>query len=293
VRKGFSLSKDATVGVVIATLGVNAALPRLFESLANQSHAPEIVVVVDQSSTSTVTEQLSQWIGKLPLIHITSEPGLSRARNVGMTYLQDVDVVAICDDDAGYDSEAFARAVFHLSNGWSAVSGVLRTEGSEATRLRSGTANVELDKNSVWRNSIESATFLSRQFLDAVGDFDASLGLGALSPWQSGEGTDLLIRGIALGLPVGYSPEVVVFDQPRERSPREARDRKLSYARGTGRVFRSHYGAAACTRIVIGPVVRGFFELFKGKIQASAVEFFVARGRIEGLIGSERLCGYR
>ena len=55
-----------------------------------------------------------------------------------------------------------------------------------------------------------ATTFLRRDVVERVGQFDERLGLGSPDPWASGEEVDYLIRAIDAGARIEYDPSLVV-----------------------------------------------------------------------------------
>ncbi len=70
--------------LIVATLGRTAELQRLFESLERQTHRDFEVIVVDQNTDGRLLPILDAFATKLTIRRLTSIPGLSRARNVGL-----------------------------------------------------------------------------------------------------------------------------------------------------------------------------------------------------------------
>ena len=85
--------------LVVATVGRADELGRLLDSLEAQDYPSLRVVVVDQNDDLRAADLLA---GRpLELVHLQSETGLSRARNVALEHVS-ADVVAFPDDDCVY-----------------------------------------------------------------------------------------------------------------------------------------------------------------------------------------------
>jgi hypothetical protein len=87
--------------------------------------------------------------------------------------------------------------------------------------------------------AISYSIFLKSRFLDAAGDFDETLGVGAGTPWGAGEESDYLLRGLKSGRRLRYYPDLEVR-HPRRDAASVDSARLMSYARGHGRVLRKH-----------------------------------------------------
>ena len=145
---------------------------------------------------------------------------------------------------------------------------------------------VALDRSTVWR-AIEPSMFVRRTAFEAVGGFCESIGTGCASPWQSGEGTDLLLRVLAAG------GRVISLRSTHVLGPGERRDlvddeivaKHRRYNRGVGHVFREHdYPARAYVRTIAAPWLRA---VQARQVSTLAVRIAAARsvGRLEGLLG--------
>lgn len=89
---------------------------------------------------------------------------------------------------------------------------------------------------------MEPATLYRRADYLAVGGYDPLRGSGSASPWQSGEGPDLLLRLAERdGFSIEWVGDVVVQAQTEfAHLPPEERRRKLrNYGRGAGNVLRT------------------------------------------------------
>jgi glycosyltransferase involved in cell wall biosynthesis len=283
-----SLGDMGKVAVVIPTLWSPISLCGVLRSLAAQTLRPVEVVVVAQQEFARAELLVAQ--SEFPEAKvIRSATGLSRARNQGIMALSsDWDVLALPDDDVEYTPPSLENAWRVLSGAEvDAVSGrVLPMNSTADARLRFGTESTRLDEYSVWTSSMEAAYILSRNFVEEVGVFDENLGLGARTPWRSGEGTELLLRGIRAGKSVMYEPAITLLEwAPQPAVSADKLRRIRSYARGTGMVYRLHYGITGRARLLLRSVARlivGFrtlsFNVFRENVA-------LLIGRCEGLLG--------
>ncbi len=92
---------------------------------------------------------------------------------------------------------------------------------------------------------MEPATLFRRDGFVTAGGFNPTLGSGADSPWQSGEGPDLLMRMAELpGFSIEWVGEIVLQSQTEfaHLPPHERRRKQRNYGRGAGYVLRTwHY----------------------------------------------------
>jgi len=275
--------------VVVPSLRPNESLLRLLLSLEEQRFEFSQIVIVDQSDNLEALELLKAYRGPLSncLEVIRSSPGLARARNAGLLHLNDrYDVVLVPDDDVWLASDASNSITDAIQDGVMAGSGRLTSEGSHGgARIAFPATAVEISERNVWQSSIEACYFFTPSYLTQVGLYDEKLGLGASSPWQSGEGTDLLLRGIAAGMKTRFLPEYeLVEGKAAELDPDARRSRLRKYARGTGRVYARNYSTLGCVKLIIKSAARLVVHSVNGR-QAARDNWQILLGRVEGLLG--------
>jgi glycosyltransferase involved in cell wall biosynthesis len=280
------------VSVVIPSLHPDEGLLRLIKSLELQSCEFQKIVIVDQSENQASHDIVQQYSGPLlKYIHIVSSPpGLSRARNMGIERIgTEWDVALLPDDDVWLVSDAIASIGQALQGGAEAGSGRLTPASPEAgSRISFPDEGVEIRQGNVWRTSIEACYFITPRFLRKVGLYDESLGLGANSPWQSGEGTDLLLRGLAQGLKIVYVPQYELCEAARLPLDAKGNRRRLrQYARGTGRVFARNYSISNRGRLLAKSIIKMVIQLPRGS-EVTRNNWQILKGRIEGLAGMVR-----
>ncbi|WP_178997470.1 glycosyltransferase family 2 protein [Paenarthrobacter nitroguajacolicus] len=278
-----------SASVVIPSLSPNAGLLRLLQSLELQRFTYSQIIIVDQSLGLKSRAVLENYEGSLrPKIQIIeSEPGLAKARNAGLSALRDGwDVVLLPDDDVWLDGDVSESVTKAIRQGVSAGSGRLDPEnGTDGLRIDFPDKQILLTQGNVWRSSIEACYFLTPHFLKSVGMYDESLGLGAKTPWQSGEGTDLLLRGLERGLTVVYLPGYKLVEATMPTlSAEKSRRRLRNYARGTGRVFARNYSLAGRCALLIRSAGRVVLQTRRGR-EAFRDNWQILVGRVEGITG--------
>ncbi|GAA0316665.1 glycosyltransferase family 2 protein [Kineococcus aurantiacus] len=273
-----------TVGLAITTIG-RPALAGLLRSAAESLVPPVAVAVADQSPPGT----------KLPtgpvdppyeLRVVPSEGGASAGRNDAVrALLGRAEVLGFPNDDSSLPAGTLgAVAAAFRAPDVVAVACTLVEQGTP--RFQLPPAGTALDDRSVWR-AIEPSMFIRAAAFDAVGGFRADLGTGAPTPWQSGEGTDLLLRLMSAGGRVLSRPDLEV-DGPGERrslAPDALVRKHRAYARGTGHVYRSHpYSSLVRWRTVAGPWLHPASHDPDLRL---SLRLAIARsvGRVEGLLG--------
>jgi glycosyltransferase involved in cell wall biosynthesis len=282
------MSTHPHAAVVITTVGRPKLLDRLLASLSEQTLAPDQVIVVDQSADHDSRDVVAHWADLLPVRRLASGRGASLGRNTGIAALGDHDMVVFPDDDSWYAADAFAYAAVGLRAGAGVVSGLMMNPSGGMAQLRFGETACPLDDRTVWTKAITETCFFSAEFLRDMGGFDEALGIGCPTPWQSGAETDLLLRGLRAGWSLVFEPRIVVYeDNPEDPQSDEPAFRAKSRhaARGTGRVYRRHYGTARCAQIVIRALGAAMVCWVRGRRPQAGWYLQKAIGRIEGLTG--------
>ena len=93
--------------LIVATKNRTDDLLTLLGSLRSQLMQSFEILIVDQNPDDRLIPVLSQF-ADLPIRHLHSKPGLSRARNVALP-LCTGDIIAFPDDDCWYPSESHAQ----------------------------------------------------------------------------------------------------------------------------------------------------------------------------------------
>lgn len=228
---------EPRISLILATLGRTVELEDFLASLANQRYRKFEVIVVDQNEDDRVVPVLLKFEDKFRIKHVRSHKGLSRARNAGLKHASG-EVIAFPDDDCLYPPnllESVARW-FNEHPEWHGLTGRLVDTNGLPSGGKWDNKEGAVNRYNVWRRGISSTMFLRREVVTAVGPFDEDLGVGAGTPWGSGEETDYLIRALEAGFRIFYDPNLWVVHPNKEPTPVMA----YRYALGMGRVLRKH-----------------------------------------------------
>lgn len=277
--------KTVKVGVVITTIGREDALDRLLRSIAAQEHPVTCVVIADQSPKHQLVPLVERWRMRLPVQHVKSGRGASAGRNDGLAALPPVDVVSFPDDDVWYDRHTVQRAVAALPAPEGCVSGRLYTTlGLRARMPAKESRAFALTPRSQWLYAMEATCFFGRRYFDQAGTFDGTIGVGAPTPWQSGEISDLLLRGLQRRLPVHHDPAISVYDATGvDPFSVDYRNKARRYARGTGYVMRRHHHPGRLALALAAPAAQILVSAARGRRAEAALKSQVLLGRAEGM----------
>jgi hypothetical protein len=274
-----------TIGLAITTIG-RPEIVRLLRSAASSSCPPTAVAVANQSGRTLAHLEAEPQV--MDVRTVPSRGGISAGRNDAVAALpSDVQILAFPNDDSRFPVQSLEQVAqgFRDHPEVDAVATSLLDFGRP--RFRLPPAGSYLNRLSVWR-AVEPATFVRASAFAALGGFRGHLGAGAPTPWQSGEGTDLLLRLMERGGQVLSRPDIAVLAEGERRglSADELVAKHRMYARGTGYIYRTHrYPAYVRWRIVGGPWVHFAWQ---GRDLRLSLRIAMARslGRVEGLLGT-------
>ena len=269
--------------LVVATVGRTEELRSLLESLEAQRYPRLRTIVADQNEDERVSELLDGR--QLELVHLRSAPGLSRARNVGLREIA-ADLVAFPDDDCTYPPGLLERVAerFRAEPQLDGLTG--RAEDERGRSSASWKADAALlTRDNLWNRANAATTFLRRELVERVGEFDESLGLGSGRRSSSGEETDYLVRAVSAGARIAYDPSLVVRHDVRED------DSAVGLRDGTslGYLLRKHgYPPRTVARMLVRPAGGALVAL--ARLDVPRARFYAAslRGRVEGYVGARR-----
>lgn len=209
------------VSVVMPAYQAAATIDRALQSVADQTLAPDEIIVVDDGSTDTTASKLARWS---PMARVVRTPngGPARARNVGIARATG-DLVAFVDADDTWSPEALERRVeaFRRHPGLHAAAGAWQWQTGLQAALP--LANDEWERplrpagEGIFRcaYAMTASTVVVRRDLLSRRPFDESL--------LTAEDRDLWIR-LAAGGPVWFSRDVIaeVLCRPESISQQDA-----------------------------------------------------------------------
>ncbi|MBF0153666.1 MAG: glycosyltransferase family 2 protein [Magnetococcales bacterium] len=231
------------ISLLVPTRGRTDELRRLLDSLAGQDHPRLEVVIADNNDPGQTIEALVEpYRERLAIHHFRSRTGISQARNDGLPCLRG-EVVAFPDDDCWYPPDLLSRVARLLRDhpGWDGISGqIMDAEGSRFHGLP-GRWPTWITPINFLDRGCSFTFFFRRHVIETVGRFDETLGVGAGTPWGSGEESDFLLRALECGFAIRYCPEIRVHHPDKELiyGPEMYR-RAFSYGCGLGRLLRKH-----------------------------------------------------
>ncbi len=277
MTKSFSL--------IVATLGRTTELADLLRSLESQSWKNFEVIIVDQNPDERVAQVLR--LSNLRVTHIRQDAkGASRARNAGLQVCTG-DIVAFPDDDCTYPAGLLEQVAqwFDTHASHDGLTVEMQDASGRPSHMPWHLDEAELNTFNVWTHAIMIGMFLRSRVTKRVGLFNPELGVGAGTPWGSGEETDYLLRALNTGFRIRFDPSMCVWHpDPAQSFDARAIARGRNYGAGMGRVLTLHGAppwqkAWVLMRALIG-VLLGI-----GRASPARVRFHwnVFLGRLHGL----------
>lgn len=277
-----------TFSLVMSTKDRTRDVADFLASLGAQSLRSFELIVSDQNADDRLEPILAPYRERFPIRYVRSSGGISRGRNAGLPLVTGR-FVAFPDDDCRYPPDVLATVarLFEENPDWDVASGRSVDAAMRDTQGRWPLHPVRADRGNVLRMGISYTIFARAEAVTAAGPFDELLGVGAGTPWGSGEETDFLLRALATGSEVVYTPEIHVYHAEKiTEYTKRARDRQFAYSRGLGRVLGKHrYSPVEAFRHFARPLGGAALFLARGQTDRSLYHLRVFVGRGLGFIG--------
>jgi glycosyltransferase involved in cell wall biosynthesis len=273
------------VSLIVATLGERPdELCALLQSLPPQVPFISNIVVVDQHPDRRVVPGvLRQFENLLPLHHTRSERGLSRARNHGLPLVTG-GLVAFPDDDCLYPDGLLAWVVNWFET--QVEYDILAVGVKDAEGIRSGNRwpqnSCDVRPLNALRTTFSSSLFMWSDLAKSA-RFDTTLGVGAGTPFGSGEETDYVLR-LLRGRARGRFDRTRHIIHPRRDmlSGHTSKQRAQAYGFGMGHLLRRHKLRNLWLGFMGYNVARAGIGLFGGNASGAALCLAQTKGMWNG-----------
>jgi len=279
-------ASPALISMVASTLGRDVEMRLLLDTLRAQEDDRFELIVVDQNADDRLVPILSEYRGRFPIQHIkSSEKGLDRGRNLGARHATG-EWLLFPDDDSWYPAD-FLKTLRHLiatepADIYSGRS--LNKDGKEIMVSFLG-EDAEISRANIWHVLIEWVIVFRAETYRNAGGFDEDLGAGSGTPWNSGEGQDLVLRCLSQGAKglfrralYGFHPE----EQP-SANPDAHIAKMHGYSRGKGFVMRRHgYSFLEFLPELLRPAAGFFVYTLTGKSTLARRSRAILKGRLYG-----------
>lgn len=103
--------------VIICTMDRHKSLDVTFHSISQSSIKPCRIIIIDDSKDDLTEKVVSEWQSLIPdviFVYIISKSkikSLTKARNIGINYIEDTDIVLFLDDDVTLDRKYMEEIV--------------------------------------------------------------------------------------------------------------------------------------------------------------------------------------
>lgn len=233
--------KLISFSLILATAERTHELERFLASLDAQTYRDFELIVVDQNKDDRLAPILALYEGRFSILHFRSEPGRTRANNLGLTRASN-NVIGFPDDDCRFPQDLLYRVAQFFSE-YPRVDGLTGRSVDDNDRDSNGTWHHEagvVDKFNAWYRSTAYTIFVRREATRGVW-FDEEMGPGAKTVWGAGEDHDYLLKVLSRGALIFYDPEVrVLHPEPATVFDAAAAHRAYTYNCGAGRAIRRH-----------------------------------------------------
>lgn len=235
--------QTALISMVASTLGRSNELVLLLDSLVAQNDDNFELIIIDQNQDDRLEPILRPYLDKLRLSHIkTTLRGLDRGRNLGAAHASG-EWILFPDDDSWYPPH-FLKTLRGLivSEPADIYSGrSLNSDGKEIM-VQFEQQDATISRANIWKVLIEWVIVLRMETYRAAGGFDDNLGVGSGTPWNSGEGQDLVLKCLDNGAHGLFRRSLYGFHpEHKESQTTPASIAKMrSYGLGKGFVMRRH-----------------------------------------------------
>ncbi len=269
------------ISLVVCTLGRTAQLERLLVSLRAQTFGDFEIIVVDQNPEGHLAAIIDKF-SDLPLRRVASAKGLSRARNVGIAQSTGA-IIGFPDDDCWYDADVLRKVltIFEMSPDIGVLTGRTLDERGAESLSKFQNHSGPVNRSNCFVTGSSSSIFARRAAACDVGGFNEQLGVGAATPFQSGEETDFVLKCIAAGHAAYFDREHTVrHDQVATRT-----ERVKAYSLGFGRVVRLHdLGPVFITRTTSRTLAASCYRLLRGDVEGARQRYAHFAGSVSGYL---------
>lgn len=224
--------------VVIPTLGRDAELVKVLESLEPEMTLEVEVIIIDQNPQGFLEKVIPSALREKVVIHRVEEKGLSKAKNTGLK-LASGQYINFCDDDAVVEPGLLAmiKAGFEKYSDAAMIAfRVFDLDEDIPCMMPFPEQDCTINTRNFHSITIEFAQIWVTERLKVLDGYDPTMGVG--SPYGADEGKDLLARALDARQPMFYIAKTG-FRHPSKQSANP--DRYFSYAQGTAAFAYKHW----------------------------------------------------
>lgn len=277
--------------LVLGTVERTRDLKDHLASLDAQTYKNFELIVVDQNKDERLAPILALYADRFPILHLRSEPGLTRAKNLGLKYVTG-DIIGFPDDNCRFPQDLLERVASFFAEHprIDGLTGHSVDENGKDSNGKFDTESGAVNKFNVWRRSTAYTIFLRCSTVRGVW-YDEKMGPGAGTVWGAGDDHDYLLQIMDRGAALVYDPDLlVIHPQPVTQFDEAAIHRAYTYDCGAGHAIRKHsfpwWFKAWWLLRPVGGLVLGFVGLKRSP--GVAYRLNVCTGRLRGLRGEHQ-----
>jgi glycosyltransferase involved in cell wall biosynthesis len=276
------------ISLVVATVSRVDELDRLLNSLEKQSLSNFEVIVVDQNQDDRLLPILKRH-ANLQTVHLRSPLGASRARNVGIRAVQG-DIIAIPDDDCWYAEELLASVDEWLAShpDFDVLFTGMRNQYGQLMLPKLPPPPGPCTRERIWDCSVVWSGFFRRSVVEAIGEFDETLGPGSDTIVKACEDSDYCIRPLDFGFKVWFEPSLAVY-HPDLQATERLRRNIYPYAIAQGYIARRHgFSRYYIMTQVVRSLAGAAAALAKADLTRTGLYLLRAAGQFQGYFWAAR-----
>jgi glycosyltransferase involved in cell wall biosynthesis len=271
--------------LILGTKSRTDELARSLDALDRQVHRDFELIVVDQNPDGRLVPILASYADRFPILHLRSEKGLSKAKNLGLRHASS-EIVGFPDDDCQFPPDTLEKVArfFDAHPEADGLTGRSINEFGEESMGRFDTRPGRIDKFNVWGRSIAYSIFLRSEAVRGTW-FDQAMGPGAGTPWGAADETDYLLRLLERGACLYYDPGLAIVHPSSMVPHNDSTFQKVhSYALGVGHVLRKHrYPIWFKAKLLIRPLGGAVLSIIGLKTPEAKYYWSTFKGRFRGL----------
>jgi len=277
--------------LILCTVRRGREIAGFIESLLRTGYKNYELIIVDQNKDDRVLKVIEMYQGEIPSLKYLKVDfvGLSRARNVGLeTISGDSDVVAFPDDDCEYPEDIFEKVAekFRENPDIDFLTGLLVEKSTLREVGKWKRKNTRIKIHNVFKTGVSSTIFVKAHVIKSGLRFDERFGIGANTPYGSGEETDLVLKMLKMGYNGYFFRDIHVYHPYKEGDL----ERYEYYSAGMGAVLKRHFSwdivylFMCLNLLLIRPLGGITLSLLRGDINSVKKYMRILRGRWYGFL---------
>jgi len=275
--------------LIMSTVNRTEAVSSFLDLLSKQTYKYYELIIVDQNSDDRlkeITDKYSDFCTEI--IHLKSERGLSRGRNVGLG-VSTGDIVAFPDDDCLYPEDLLENVNNWFANNtdYAGMSGISISNEGIPTVGRFDFNAGEINKLNIWQRMTSIGLFVKYSAIEGQVHFDEKLGVGSGTIYGAAEDIDFPLQILENGERLFFDPAIKIIHPPvTVKFDSDSCKRGLFYGGGIGYVLEKHkYPFIFVMKMLIRPLGGVFISVVTFNFKKAWYHWNVFRGRLRGMIG--------